>query len=132
MNSYTVAADVLLILHALFVLFVIAGLVLIIVGGLRHWLWVRNTWFRLAHLAAITVVVLQSWAGRICPLTTWEMALRQRGGQETYQSTFISYWLERALYYDAPAWLFIACYTVFGALVLASWWWIRPGSPTST
>jgi carbon starvation protein CstA len=126
MKLYAIAADTLLIFHVSFVMFVVAGLAAVIVGGLRHWSWVRNPWFRLAHLAAIVVVVLQSWAGHICPLTTWEMALRVRAGQESYQDSFVSYWLQRVLYYDAPAWAFIVCYTVFGALVLAVWYWVRP------
>ncbi len=82
MNWYLIAADALLILHGMFVIFVVAGLGLVVIGGLRQWQWVRNPWFRLAHLAAIGIVVLQSWAGQICPLTTWEMALRERAGQQ--------------------------------------------------
>ena len=126
MNIYLVAADALLLLHAVFVLFVSVGLALIVFGALRQWAWVRNPWFRLAHLVAIAVVVLQSWAGRICPLTSWEMALRSRAGQHVYEGSFISYWVGRLLYYDAPLWAFALCYTVFGMLVVACWWWIRP------
>ena len=70
------AADALLVLHSLFVAFVVCGLLLVIVGGLRGWAWVHNRWFRLAHLVAIGCVVVQSWLGLVCPLTTWEMALR--------------------------------------------------------
>ncbi|NNE35497.1 MAG: DUF2784 family protein, partial [Rhodothermales bacterium] len=66
--------------HVLFVAFVIFGLVLILAGKLRAWSWVRNPWFRLAHLAGIAVVVLQSWLGAICPLTKWEVALREKAG----------------------------------------------------
>jgi hypothetical protein len=120
------AADALLILHSLFVVFVMGGLVLVIIGGLRGWNWVRNIWFRATHLAAIVVVALQSWLGVICPLTTWEMALRARAGSETYSGTFVSYWLGRLLYYNAPGWVFVLCYTLFGLLVIACWFWVRP------
>ncbi len=126
MNFYIIAADALLVVHAILVLFVTAGLLLIATGGLRGWSWVRNPCFRWAHLLAIAVVVLQSWLGLICPLTTWEMQLRELGGQQTYQSSFISYWLGRLLYYDFPHWVFILCYSCFGTLVLACWWWVRP------
>lgn len=126
MNVHAVAADLLLLIHTLFVLFVIFGLALIVTGGIRGWSWVTNPWFRLIHLLAIAIVVLQAWMGRICPLTSWEMALRTQGGQETYQSTFISYWLGRLLYYDAPEWVFIMVYTLFALLVLACWYWVRP------
>ena len=123
---YLLAADLLLFMHVLFVAFVILGLVLVIVGKLADWSWVRNPWFRLAHLAAIGIVVLQSWLGAICPLTTWEMALRERAGEAVYTGAFIAHWLETVLYYRAPEWVFILAYTVFGALVVFCWFWVRP------
>lgn len=123
---YVYAADALLFLHVLFVAFVVLGLAAILIGKFRGWSWIRNAWFRLAHLVAIGVVVLQSWFGMICPLTTWEMALRQRAGDTVYAGTFISHWLDAILYYQAPAWVFAVCYTVFGALVLVSWFRVRP------
>ena len=125
-SVYLLAADALLILHVLFVGFVIFGLVLVLLGKFLEWSWVRNAWFRIAHLAAIGVVVLQSWFGIICPLTIWENALRRRAGEGGYSGTFVSHWLESILYYQAPAWVFAVCYTVFGALVVVSWFWVRP------
>jgi len=124
--QYVLAADLLLFAHVLFVTFVIFGLVLIVIGKLFDWAWVRNLWFRLAHLGAIGIVVLQSWLGVICPLTTWEMALRQRAAEAVYSGSFISHWLESLLYFQAPAWLFIVCYTTFAGIVVACWFWVRP------
>ena len=123
---YLLAADALLFSHVLFVAFVVFGLVLVLVGKALDWAWVRNRWFRYAHLAAIAVVVIQAWVGAICPLTTWEMALRERAGGATYAGSFVSHWLETILYYQAPAWVFTVCYTAFGALVVASWFWVPP------
>lgn len=119
-------ADAVLVLHAAFVLFVVIGLVLIIVGGLAGWRWVRNPWFRTAHLAAIGVVVVESLFGIECPLTTLEWYLRQLAGQTVQSEDFIAYWLRRAMFFTAPPWVFTLCYTSFGALVLATWVWIRP------
>jgi len=115
---YRLAADGLLVLHVSFVLFVVIGLLLILAGGYAGWFWVRNRWFRLAHLGAIAVVVLQAWLGRICPLTIWEMALRERAGDAVYRGSFVAHWLGELLYYDAPGWVFTFVYTLFGALVL--------------
>ena len=123
---YALAADALLFGHALFVLFVISGLVLILFGKPLGWAWVRNPRFRIAHLAAIGVVVIQSWLGVICPLTTWEMALRERAGEAAYSGSFIAHWLDSFLYYQAPAWVFTVCYTLFAVAVVASWFWVRP------
>jgi hypothetical protein len=123
---YLIAADTVLLLHVVFVAYVIFGLVSILAGKVLGWSWVRNRGFRIAHLVAIGVVVLQSWFGAICPLTILEMTLRARAGDATYSGTFIAHWLESALYYAAPAWVFALCYTLFGALVIASWFWVPP------
>ena len=123
---YLLAADAVLLLHVLFVVFVIAGLVLILIGKLFSWDWVRNWWFRVTHLAAIVVVVVQSWLGVICPLTKLEMYLRGKAGDTTYAGSFVSHWLEAILYYRAPAWFFAVCYTFFAIMVVMSWVWVRP------
>ena len=123
---YLLVADLILLGHVLFVLFVVLGLALILIGKLIDWSWVRNPWFRLGHLAAISIVALQSWLGRICPLTTWEMALRARSGEGVYSGSFVTHWLESLLYFQAPEWVFTVCYTAFAAIVIASWFWVRP------
>ena len=123
---FLLAADAILLLHVLFVAFVVASLVLILVGKVRAWFWVRNPWFRLAHLIAIGVVIVQSWVEAVCPFTTLEMALRSRVGDVVYSESFISHWLQIILYYQAPAWVFVVCYTVFGAIVAASWILVLP------
>lgn len=123
---YRLLADVLLTVHVGVVLFIVLGLAAIIVGGLRGWSWVRNPWFRLTHLAAILIVAAQAWLGRICPLTTWEMWLRERAGDATYSGSFIAHWFERLLYYEAPMWVFALAYTAFALLVIGSWFGVRP------
>jgi hypothetical protein len=124
--SYRVLADLLLAFHVLFVLFVVIGLLLILLGGVRGWAWVRNPWFRLGHLAAITFVAAQAWLGEICPLTTWEMNLRDRAGEATYAGGFLEHWLQALLYYEAPSWAFTTAYSGFALLVAGSWIGVRP------
>ncbi|QIB65931.1 DUF2784 domain-containing protein [Kineobactrum salinum] len=124
--AYLLAADAVLLLHALFVAFVIVGLLLILAGGVLGWRWVRKPVFRWLHLLAIAVVVAQAWAGLVCPLTSWEMALRERAGEAVYAGGFIAHWLEQLLYYRAPEWVFVMAYSLFGLLVLASWVLVRP------
>ena len=119
-------ADAILIAHVLFVGFVVLGLTAIYLGLLLKWSWVRNTWFRVLHLIGIGIVVLQSWLGVICPLTTWEMALREKAGAATYSGSLIQHWLQSILYYSAPEWVFIVCYTIFAGFALASWFIVRP------
>ncbi len=124
--EYRVLADLVLAVHAGFVAFVVVGLVVILVGGIRRWHWVHNGWFRIAHLLAILAVVAQAWLGVSCPLTILENHLREQAGAATYAGGFVAYWVRRALFYDAEPWVFIVCYTVFGALVVASWFLVRP------
>ncbi|MCH8538394.1 MAG: DUF2784 domain-containing protein [Alkalimonas sp.] len=119
-------ADVILLLHGLIVLFVLAGLLLTLLGGLRHWAWIRNPVFRLLQLAIVLVVVVQSMRGRYCPLTYWEMDLRRVAGQSAYDSSFIEYWVSNLIYYDAPGWVFTLGYSVFFLLVLLTWWRYPP------
>jgi len=115
-----VLADLILILHVAFVVFVVGGLFLIWVGWKLRWKWVRNLWFRLVHLLAIGMVVAQAWLGIICPLTTWEMSLREKAGETVYEGSFIDHWLGEFLYIEAPWQAFLIAYTVFGFLVLGS------------
>ena len=121
-----VAADALLVVHVLFVAFVVLGLVAIYLGYFLNWQWIRHFWLRVCHLLAIGIVVAQSWAGVICPLTIWEMELRRAAGDTVYAGSFIQHWLHKLLYYQAPDWVFMVCYTLFGALVLASWFVVKP------
>ena len=125
-TALRLAADLILATHVAFVGFVVVGLLLIVCGGLRGWPWIRNPWFRALHLLAIALVVVQAWLGMICPLTTWEMSLRKRAGDAVYGGTFIEHWLQKLLYIQAPFWMFVVGYTVFGALVVGSWIWLRP------
>jgi len=123
---YQLFADAVLALHFTLVAFVVSGLVLILVGNLRGWRWVNGWWFRIAHLAAIGVVVAQAWLGATCPLTTLEMWLRAQAGLGTYRESFIAHWLQRLIYYEAPLWVFTWVYTLFGLLVAATWWRFPP------
>lgn len=66
MILYRLAANSVLLLHVGYVAFVVFGLLLVIAGGVFRWPWVRNFWFRTAHLLAITIVVAESWLGIVC------------------------------------------------------------------
>lgn len=120
-NLYSVLADTILIVHFAFVVFVVVGFLLILIGLLAHWSWIHNRYFRIAHLAAIGIVVLQAWFDRFCPLTLWENELRRRAGESGYTESFIEHWLHEILFYQAEPWVFTTIYTIFGALVLFVW-----------
>lgn len=123
---YQLLADVVLAIHFAIVVFVIGGLVAILAGNRYGWRFVRGWTFRLAHLGAIGVVMAQAWLGVACPLTTLESWLRAQAGEAGYETSFIEHWLTRFLFYDAPAWVFTAAYTLFGLAVAFAWWRFPP------
>jgi Protein of Unknown function (DUF2784) len=114
-------ADAVLVVHALFVLVVVGGFVLILLGA-RRWSWVRNRAFRVLHLAAIAFVAAEALLGLTCPLTVWEDALRGSGTERS----FVGRWVARLLYYDFPEWEFTVVYCVFALAVLWAWRAIPP------
>jgi hypothetical protein len=115
---YGLAADLIVAAHVAYVAFVTLGLVCIVVGGWRGWRWVRNRWFRLAHMLAIGTVAVEALAGWPCPLTEWERDLRIAGGQPVSGDTFIGRLLHGLIFYDLPPAAFTAAYVSFAFLVL--------------
>ena len=116
------AADALLVLHFAIAAFVLAGLILVWVGAAAGWAWIRNPWFRYAHLGAIVFVAGEAVLGFACPLTIWEDLLR--GGVRP--ESFIGRWVYRLLYYRAPEWVFTTAYVAWMAATVATLFLIPP------
>ncbi|MCC5874427.1 MAG: DUF2784 domain-containing protein [Gammaproteobacteria bacterium] len=85
---YAMAADVVLILHAAFILFAVAGGLLLL-----RWRWL--VWL---HLPAAGWAALVVTAGWICPLTPIEQMLRGLAGQDGYDGSFIEHYLVMLIY----------------------------------
>jgi len=115
-------ADVVLIVHLMFVAFVVGGLAFIWIGAIFGWQVIRNFLFRVLHLAAILFVLAEALIGVACPLTVWEDELRGRPAE----SGFIARLLQRILYYDFPGWVFLTLYLLFALAVAASFVLIPP------
>lgn len=111
-------ADAILVAHAAFVLFVVLGLPATWIGIALGKPFAFNPWFRGMHLAAIGFVVIETLLGYMCPLTTWEAALRGDTSGEGFIQRLIHAWL----FWRAPPWVFATAYVAFGALVAATWW----------
>lgn len=118
--AYRYLADLIVAVHVAYVSYVVVGLLLIVVGLLRRWPWVRNRWFRLTHLLAITVVALEALFNIECPLTAWERELRGLAGQTTDDATFVGRLLHNLIFYDAPPWVFTVAYVAFALVVLGT------------
>lgn len=85
---FTVFADLVVLLHFSFVLFVLFG-------GLLTLKWKWAMWL---HLPAVMWGALVEFAGWICPLTPLENWLRDVGGEQRYHSSFIEYYVVPLLY----------------------------------
>ncbi len=121
MNAYRFLADVIVVLHAVYVLVVIGGLLAILLGIVLGWRWIGNFWFRAIHLAMIGLVAAEAVLGIACPLTTLESSWRAQGGGAAHEGSFVGYWVHELLFYRAPPWVFTLAYCAFCGLVLATW-----------
>jgi hypothetical protein len=85
---YRAAADLVLVVHLLFIVFVVAGVFL-------AWRWPRVVW---VHLPAMVYGALIEFVGFTCPLTPLQDYLLRRGGQTGYRGGFISHYLIQVIY----------------------------------
>jgi len=102
---YGVLADLVVIIHLAFVVFVLFG------GLLVLW-WRRAVWL---HLPAFAWGAAVEFGGWICPLTPLEIWLRMQGGESAYSSDFVEHYILPLLY---PADLTREIQVVFGTVVL--------------
>jgi hypothetical protein len=123
---YSHLADVVVVVHLAFVLFVLIALLLIVAGIPLRWQWTRNLWFRLVHLASIAVVAGQAVVGITCPLTDLESYLRAKADVPLEQATAPGRWAHHILFYEGDASVFMWCYIAFGTLVLLTFVFAPP------
>ncbi len=111
-------ADAILVVHFLIVAFIAGGLLLVWAGAALGWRWVRNPWFRYAHLAAIAFVAAEALLGVMCPLTVWEDMLRGGPRAESFVGRRVRYFL----YNEAPPWVFTTVYVAWTLATLLTLW----------
>ena len=87
---YRLAADFVMLVHLLFVLFVV-------LGGFLSLRWRGLLWFHLPVAAYGAFIELVHF---VCPLTPLENWLRRRGGQQGYEGSFIETYVLHILYPD--------------------------------
>ena len=85
---YRAGADLVVVIHLLFIGFVVGGVFL-------AWRWPRIVW---AHIPAVVYGALVEFAGFTCPLTLLENDLRQHTGQAGYRGGFIAHYLVTVIY----------------------------------
>ena len=85
---YHLLADLILVIHLLFILFVAAGGLLVFKS--KHWAWL--------HIPAFLWGTFIEFAGWVCPLTPLENWLRKQGGESIYRGGFIEHYLLPIIY----------------------------------
>ncbi len=112
---YPLLADLVLIVHRAFVVFVLCGGLLML-----RWRWIA--WL---HLPAAVWGAVVEFTGWICPLTPLENWLRAQGGETSYRSDFITQYLLPVLYPgDLARDLQLLLGTGVVVLNAAVYWWL--------
>ena len=120
MNTYAVIADLLVFVHLLYVGYVVIGQLLIVIGGVVGWQWVRNIWFRMSHLLAIGFVAFEELINMRCPLSVWEENLRDLAGQEFSGETFMARLIHSMMFFECSPQTFSLMHLGFAGLVIGT------------
>lgn len=102
---YLLFADAVIIVHCLFIAFVVGG-------GLLALRW---CWLAFLHLPAVCWGAFIEFSGGICPLTPLENHFRMLGGQSVYGGDFIAQYLIPVIY---PSGLTAHTQLILGGLVV--------------
>ncbi len=114
--AYRILADIVLIVHFCFVLFVVFGGLLV----------VRRRWAASLHLPAIVWGVLVECFFWACPLTTLENSLRQLSGESGYTDGFIDHYISAVLYAPiSPQFSITLGLLLIGFNLLVYWYVLR-------
>jgi hypothetical protein len=126
-SRYALLADLIVIIHFLYVIFAVGGQVIIMVGWVYRWQFIRQPIFRIAHLIAVAFVALEAVIGMMCPLTVWEYSIRHLAGQSINRDlSFIARLVRMIIFYDFPPWVFTVMHITFGVLVILTFIFVPP------
>ncbi len=111
--------------HLAIILFNIFGLIVVPIGAVCGWRFVRIGWWRVLHIMLLAAVALQAVLGRACILTLWQAALTGAADREP----LIAYWVDRLIYWPLPIWVFAIVYVLVFGYALALFWLVPPAPP---
>ena len=117
-------ADIVLAVHFALALFLVLGLILIPLGFVYPWQWIRNRRFRQIHAGLMIFVAIEAIFAMTCPLTIIEAQLRQTTAPES----FWAYQLSQLLYWDLPPSFFLILYSACALWVIYLWKKVPPKS----
>jgi Protein of Unknown function (DUF2784) len=126
MNIYLALAESVLVVHLLFILWVMGGVLLV-----RRHPWLQ--WFHIGSLAYGIFIEVVPWPP--CPLTILEQVLEDRAGIAAYHHPFLLHYLEAFVYPNLSLTLLVSvavavCAANLGYYVFR-WWAGRLRRPNS-
>jgi uncharacterized protein DUF2784 len=124
------AANLVAVVHIAYFLFIVGGMVAIVASLRRHIPWVRNPWFRIAHIAAIYIVLFEELTGFPCPLNVLQWSIRRPATGSNESSSGVGGLLDYLLYHTISPLALDIMYWSFGALALVTLWLVPPRWPT--
>lgn len=89
---YRLGAEAVVLLHFLWIVFVLTGAFFLY----------RRRRLKWVHLAAVLYSLAIEVYGWVCPLTYLEQWLWEKAGQESYEGSFVAFYLEKIIYLRAP------------------------------
>jgi len=107
--------DAILVLHFVIIIFNIGGLIVIPLGAVCGWRFVRIAWLRLLHLGILVIVAGQALLGRACILAIWQNELT---GNKAAPAPIFQ-WLDGLIYWNFPIWMFAIFYSLIVLYVVA-------------
>jgi len=112
-------ADLIVIIHFLWALFMVLGLPL----GLL----LRSPALRWVHLLGMMITAFYAISGAQCPLTVWEEALRRSTDQDfTFDGGFLAHYLSFILYPRIEPWILRGASAFWGVLTMVTMVMIKP------
>ena len=115
-------ANFVMLIHFCLAMFITLGLFIIPLGYKFGWGWTQIWKLRLLHLLLMGIVTAETIGGLLCPLTALENFLRDVNETET----FVSYWINRIMYWDLSRQKFIFLYSVCFVWVIILWKYCPP------
>ena len=117
-------ADLLMVIHFLWALFMVLGLPL--------GLWLGSPALRWAHFVGMFLTAFFAATGMYCPLTVWEEILRIKTDPEfTYGGSLLARLISNTLYPQMDPWIIRAASVLWGLLTLLMMVIKKPGTPIS-
>jgi hypothetical protein len=119
-------ANLIAVVHIAYFLFIVLGTLAILVGPRLGWTWVRSLPFRLLHLAAVYVVLVEEVFGIACPLSVMQWDLRSATGGPVEATEGLGGILDGLLFRTIPGWALDVLYWSTGVGLLALLFLVPP------